>query len=134
MMGKVSKASHLKALDWALIALSVAASLWALWWAGQRPGGRPTVILEAPQGRWLYPLDTSEVVRIPGLVGESILEIRAGKVRFLDSPCENKICVAHPPLSQNGDWAACLPNQVFARIEGAPADDASPDALDATTF
>jgi hypothetical protein len=100
-----------------------------LYFAAQSPAGKPALVLEAPGGTWVYPLETGGVVRVPGALGDSVLEIRDGSVRFLDSPCENKICTAHSPLAHNGDWAACLPNRVFARIEGAGDGD-----FDATAY
>ena len=55
-------------------------------------------------------------------------------MRFLDSPCENKLCVIHATLSANGDWNACLPNRIMVHIEGNVNSDGSTQELDAIAF
>ena len=37
-------------------------------------------------------------------------------------------CVASRPVSKNGEWAACLPNDVFIRVESGASD------LDAVSY
>jgi hypothetical protein len=108
----------LKPLDFLFILLSVAVSAGSVVFALQDTGGKPVLAVESPEGEWLYTLDKDADIAIPGLLGDSRLEIRDGRARFLDSPCANKVCVQHTPLSRAGDWSACLPNQVMIRIEG----------------
>ena len=57
-------------------------------------------------------------IKIEGILGESTIKIEDGFVFFENSPCPNKLCVNSSAISKNGDWIACLPNGVFARIEG----------------
>ncbi|MDX9898084.1 MAG: NusG domain II-containing protein, partial [Spirochaetia bacterium] len=76
---------------------------------------------------WLYPLSDDRVIEVPGLIGTTRIVIHDGTAHIEDSPCENKTCVASPPIKQTGEWAACLPNGVFIVIQGAESDE-----LDAT--
>jgi hypothetical protein len=117
-----------KGADLLFLALAIGASGASLVFAAQGTAGRATLVAESPAGSYLYSLDEDAVVNIPGTLGDSALEIRGGAARFVDSPCENKLCVAHRPLSRSGDWSACLPNRVIIRVEGLPEE----KGLDAT--
>lgn len=76
------------------------------------------LIIESGKNIWYYQLDKNREVKIEGILGDSTIEIKDGLVLFKDSPCPNKLCVLSNSISKNGDWIACLPNGVFARIEG----------------
>ena len=124
--------------DFFFIVLSAAVSLASISFASKGRAGTPTLVIESPQGKWVYQLGStgsSQDIHISGAIGESTLELWDGKVRFLDSPCENKLCVIHAPLSHNGDWNACLPNRVMVHIEGnVNSDDSDVNNLDAVAF
>jgi len=57
-------------------------------------------------------------LEITGALGVSHIEIKDAQVRFLDSPCSNKLCVLSGWHRHAGDTTACLPNQVSVRILG----------------
>jgi hypothetical protein len=57
-------------------------------------------------------------LKITGALGVSHIEIKDAQVRFLDSPCSNKLCVLSGWHRHAGDTTACLPNQVSVRILG----------------
>jgi hypothetical protein len=124
--------------DFFFIALSLAVSLASISFASKGQAGTPTLVVESPQGKWVYQMNSSRDIVISGTIGESTLELRDGKVRFLESPCENKLCVIHAPLSNNGDWNACLPHRVMVHIEGGDYSgtqvNSSSQELDATAF
>lgn len=50
-------------------------------------------------------------------VGNCVLSVEKGKIRFLSSDCPDKLCEKSGYLSKNGDTAACLPNKVVVKIE-----------------
>lgn len=56
---------------------------------------------------------------VPGPLGESHIQVRNGSVRFVDSPCPNKLCVLQGKLQQGGEVAVCLPNLVSIKIPAA---------------
>ncbi len=63
-------------------------------------------------------LDLSQPARISvaGPLGETVVEVAEGRVRFLSSPCTGQLCVHAGWLSQGGAFAACLPNEVSLRV------------------
>ncbi|TVR67242.1 MAG: NusG domain II-containing protein [Spirochaetaceae bacterium] len=106
----------------------VAFSLLAL----ERSGPPVTVEIRSDRGDRVYALAEDRTITVSGPLGDTILEIRDGAVRFVDSPCRDRICVAAGELSATGQWAACLPNRVFATVTGAPIPGA--EGVDASTF
>lgn len=65
-----------------------------------------------------YTLNQEQKILVEGALGNSVLEIQNGKVRFVDSPCINKVCIRAGWLSRAGGFAACLPNKVSMEITG----------------
>ena len=66
-----------------------------------------------------YPLDQDRELSVRGRLGDSKLRIEGGRVRFVDSPCPNKVCVHSGWLQDSGEFAACVPNGVSLRLIGA---------------
>jgi hypothetical protein len=93
-------------------------------------GEAAQISVSGPDGRWLFPTDAAETVRVRGPLGVSVVEIRDGRARILSSPCPNQTCVSSAPAARPGQWVACLPNRVMVRVDGADAD----DALDGATW
>lgn len=89
----------------------------------------PVLIIESPEGRWMYRMDTAIDVEIPGPLGTTHVHIEDGSASISDSPCPNRTCVAAQPISRPGSWTACLPNRVLIRIDGE-----SPDDMDAVGY
>ena len=90
-----------------------------------RVGGQDSA-QEAEQ-QWIYPLDAETTVRVPGPLGETVVEIADGAVRVVSSPCPEKICIKTGRISKPGQWIACLPNRVFISIRGRSS--GQPDAI-----
>lgn len=83
----------------------------------------PVLIIESPEGRWMYRLDSVVDVEIPGPLGSTHVHIEDGAASISDSPCPNRTCIAAHPISRPGSWTACLPNRVLIRIDGEAPDD-----------
>ena len=66
---------------------------------------------------FVAPLNIDRTVDLQGPLGTTVLQIAAGKVRILSSPCRNKTCVRMGEVHQDGDVLACLPNKLVIRIE-----------------
>lgn len=64
------------------------------------------------------PLAEDRELDIHGALGVSHIEIKQAQVRFVSSPCSNKVCIHGGWLKQSGETLACLPNQVSVRILG----------------
>ena len=86
------------------------------------------VVQSSAGGEYVFPLDRDGLYNVAGLHGDSVIEVLDGKARFKDSPCPNKTCVQQGFISLPGEWAACLPNDVFIMVQGS-AKKGSVDAL-----
>ncbi len=91
--------------------------LYVTFW-GNTSQGELVQIRSATSGDLTLPLDQNKRIEIEGALGNSIIEIKDRQVRFIDSPCQNKICVMTGWLNADGQLAACLPNGVTAQIIG----------------
>ena len=56
--------------------------------------------------------------RLNGPLGETLLEIRDGRIRFLEAPCNERICLRRGWLRHNGESASCIPNRVHVQLAG----------------
>lgn len=87
------------------------------------------LVIDSPGGQYVYALDTDATYEVEGRLGISTIRVSGGRAFFTDSPCPNKTCVQSSPVSQNGEWSACLPNDIFIRVENT-----SDDSVDAVAF
>lgn len=63
-------------------------------------------------------LDAEREVRVQGPHGESVLEVRPGAIRFVQSPCTGKYCIQSGWQTHGGEVAACVPNHVSVQVTG----------------
>jgi len=66
----------------------------------------------------IFDLNQMRELHINGPMGESIIVINHGMVRFKQSPCHNQYCVHQGWLSHAGQVAICLPNQISLQLMG----------------
>jgi len=100
-----------------LAALLVGAA-WAALWSGGGEG--ETVRITAPGAQPIeLTLAADRSVSVAGALGPSVLEVRGGRVRFVESPCTGRYCIHAGWLSRGGQVAACLPNGVVAEVIGS---------------
>lgn len=106
-----------------LVAAALIGALYARHW--QAPSAASAIELrsgnEAPQR---YALNQNRTLSVQGALGESVLELRDGRVRFRSGPCRNQVCVHSGWLEHGGDAAACLPNRVSLRLLGGSQEQA----------
>ncbi len=105
----VRMARHLRPGD-ALILLASLALLAAVWMhRGERGDG---VVIRAGGEIFLATdLRLDRTVSVPGPLGPTQVEIRAGQVRVLSDPSPRQLCVRQGWLAP-GASAVCLPNRV----------------------
>ena len=65
------------------------------------------------------PLDRNQIIPVEGRLGVTQVEIRDGRARILRSPCKNKVCIKSGYIQYADRFAACIPNRVVVKIEGA---------------
>jgi len=63
-----------------------------------------------------YDLNQTKEIHLHGRIGDSIIQIEQGKVRFKQSPCNNQYCLHQGWLSRAGQVAICIPNQVSLQL------------------
>ena len=66
-----------------------------------------------------YDLNQTRELTIHGHLGDALITISQGKVRFKQSPCNNQYCVHQGWLSHAGQVAICIPNQISLQLMGA---------------
>jgi hypothetical protein len=116
------KLISVKPLDWAVLALA-AASLVTLSLLVISGGGQGSQVkIKAEDTQYRYPLDAQRTLTFDGPIGETTVRIAEGNVEVLSDPGPQQICVRQGRISQAGQWLACLPNEVFIRIEGETAE------------
>ena len=112
--------------DWLSVVFAVAllpVLYWQLWQPGER--GETAKILSGDRQVDIRELHGAGQFDVAGRLGDSVLQIENGKIRFIASPCTNKYCVHAGWLSHSGEIAACLPNGVLIEVQGgAPRYDA----------
>ena len=98
-----------------LLAATLLISLYAVFWRAEGHGAEAVVLVEGK--RWArLDLFHDQDLEVPGPLGHSHIQVRNGQVRFVDSPCPNKICVHAGWLKQGGEVAVCLPNRVSLQV------------------
>ena len=63
-------------------------------------------------------LSPDRTLQVHGPLGDSVIEIREARVRFLESPCRGQQCVHSGWLEAAGELAACLPNRISIQLLG----------------
>lgn len=100
----------------ALAAATVGASYGAFW--SERTQGDRALVSVGRHSASTISLGDDGDFPVDGILGESLLRVRDGRIRFLDSPCPGRYCVHTGWISRTGQVAACLPNGVVVEVEG----------------
>lgn len=112
-MDAMGRDMRIKLFDLILIVslITLALSLWVYDFVSAEA---PSVVLVyGEQGLFReVPLHREGRVAIPGPLGESIIEVRSGKVFMVSSPCANKLCIHMGKISRSGESIVCVPNKV----------------------
>ena len=135
-MSSFFKEMRIRPADIILFILFAAAACISVYTIRQKRTGDARLVIDGPEGRYLYDMHVNREIAVPGMIGNSIIVIQNGKARFKDSPCPGKTCVQCAPISHNHEWIACMPNQIFIRIEQEeqPEHGAGQDEPDISSF
>lgn len=102
---------RLRVMDY-LVALSMLVAI-ILSFSLLRERGANVLIVSYEDERYAFSLDKDGIYEIPGEIGITVIEIKDGRFRFLDSPCPGKTCI----YSGYSDLIVCLPNKIVAKAE-----------------
>jgi hypothetical protein len=105
--------------DWLVLiaAIVLLPGLYLRYWGDQGPATAVRISASGQQDITL-PLSSERRIDVHGPLGDSVIEIHAGRVRFVSSPCHGKQCVHSGWLSHSGELAACLPNGIMVSVIG----------------
>ena len=104
--------------DWLVIIISLVAVIFMfqLFWSTEQ--GSKLKIRQGDKIIGTYDLNQTRDLHIHGALGDSLISIVQGKVRFKQSPCRNQYCVHQGWLSRAGQVAICIPNQISLQLIG----------------
>ena len=74
------------------------------------------IILVAQQPPQYVRLNQTQKITVSGRIGNTLIEVAPGQIRFLAAPCRGQYCVHAGWLKHGGDFVACLPNQVSIEL------------------
>lgn len=98
-------------------AVVLVGTLYATLWSAE-PAALEVEIWSRGERIETVPLAEDRGLDIQGALGVSHIEIKQAQVRFVTSPCSNKVCIHGGWLKHAGETLACLPNQVSVRVLG----------------
>jgi hypothetical protein len=114
-------------LDLGVILLALGLTGFSAFLVYVKPGNAAQVLISGSGREWIFPLDVDERVEVPGPLGNTVVQVRNHQAWLESSPCTNQLCVAAGHVRKGGEWAACLPNNVFLKIEGSEGHKDVPD-------
>ncbi len=105
-----------------ILGLLVSTSFSYAWVKKMQPDGNYVIISVSNKEIATYPLTREyESIKITGAAGDVRLQIKDGRIRMIEAPCPNKICLGMGWINKSGELIACVPNQVVIRVAGVPA-------------
>ncbi len=116
-------------LDRVIVLVLFAAALAGAAWAAVAPGGERLVAESGGKIVFTAPLGADLTFTLPGPLGETVVALRGGVARILDSPCTHKVCIGMGGVSRAGEITACVPNRLLLRVEGGRGQEAEYDLL-----
>lgn len=75
-------------------------------------------VLHANNSLQQYSLAHDRMLHVDGPLGETVIEVRDGRVRVVASPCTAKLCIRAGWLDSAGAATACVPNRVSIALLG----------------
>jgi hypothetical protein len=111
----------LRAGDVGILLAGGTAVMLSAWWAWSGDRADTAVIRAAGQVVQTLALNHAQTLAIHGPLGITQVEIQPGRARVARDPSPRQLCVKQGWLTQSGQAALCLPNQVSVEIRGRTA-------------
>lgn len=104
--------------DTVILGLSLLTLLWlySYYWTGNTAQADYAIIMVDHEMSQRIELNHNQIVKVRGILGETVLQIESGKIRVIASPCAGKQCIHAGWLQISGDFTACLPNRVSIEV------------------
>jgi hypothetical protein len=98
--------------------LALAAGFWFSSNGGAKPIGTTALLTYGDSSETLrIPLDTDKTYDVDTGYYTIHLQVKDGRIAFVDSPCPDHTCESFGWLNREGQWAACLPAKAMLTIE-----------------
>ncbi len=110
---------HIKLGDIILIIILVAVLFFLI--KNNSSKNKDIVIIKTSEKSYKYSLSEDRLLNIAGLHGDSIIEIKGNHIRFLESPCPDKLCIRDGILKDRA--IICMVNAVIINYDTAKTDD-----------
>ena len=81
-------------------------------------GTQATVLISGKPWK-TFDLGINQEISVPGNLGQSRIHINDGRVRFINSPCNSKLCILQDWLRYTGELGVCLPNRISVQVLGS---------------
>ena len=120
----MNNTKHITFLDILMIIIIAAVAVGFVIFAWGGGGQGDTVHIDTPTASYEYPLDKNQTLQIHGSEGITVIVIKNKTVRFVESPCPGKTCIAVGAVHRPNMPIVCLPNRVSAYITGEAEFDA----------
>ncbi|MEW5967576.1 MAG: NusG domain II-containing protein [Gammaproteobacteria bacterium] len=108
----------LRAGDAGVLAAGAGAVVALAWWSWLAPAGDTAVIRAGGAIVETVALTRTHRLSVAGPLGTTQIEIEPGRARVAADPSPRQLCVQQGWLTQSGQAALCLPNQVSLEIRG----------------
>ena len=115
--------SWLKPFDILIILLVIILTFFAVYKVYIMPQAQPQILIRSQGGEWTYPAEAEETVDIYGPLGVTTIKLEKNRAWIVSSPCNNQTCIAAGFITRQGEWAACLPNNVLLIMRSAGGND-----------
>ena len=117
-----ARGARLLAGDAVVLALLAAAVVAASLPRGEGAGAASAEVIVSGEKTATLDLTRDSVHELPGPLGVTRVEVRAGKLRVLSSPCPRQVCRHGGWIGAPGELLVCLPNEVAIRVAGEDPD------------
>jgi len=112
----------IKLVDILIILAVTALTVTAAYMIYMRPSSQSMILVRGQNGEWTFPVNAEETIIVQGPLGDTTVRFHGNKAWIESSPCDNQTCVAAGSVSKQGQWTACLPNNVLLLIHGVEDD------------
>ena len=110
---------RIKFFDILIILFVIGLISFAVYNAYFKPRGISQILVRGQNSEWIFPQNAEENIIITGPLGNTVIRLSDNRAWVEKSPCHNQTCVATGKITRQGQWAACLPNNVLLMIYGS---------------
>lgn len=108
--------AHFTTADKILFTFSLSLIVVSYFYFWQTDPARYAIIKTPQQETLLVDLNIPQKHQVQGSLGVSTLEVKQGQIRFISSPCKNKICIQSGWHQHGGSLSACVPNRISVQL------------------